>query len=475
MTVLLRGIFFLLLIGMTGPAMAAGERIALVIGNSSYKIGALPNPRNDALLMSATLKEAGFTVTELVDVGQDEMKRAIREFGRQLREDGVDAGLFYYAGHGVQVKGENYLIPVDAQIQDEDEVELEGVNVNAFLQVMNSSKSKINIVILDACRNNPFQASSRSLSRGLAPVDAPTGTFIAYSTAPGTTAADGDGTNSAYTAALASSIKGGGSQPIEGVFKDVRRAMIDGNTGQVPWEASSIVGDFYFKPQGVAQPQAADEVFVAWNAVKDSANSADYRSFLDTYGERNLFLKQQAERRLRDIESGTSAPAPGRGEPAKSHPDLDQRIAMLRKEEAPEPRPIAQRDGWTLYGYKDAGNVKCWAWRPPAKASPKGVVHAAVQFGIDKLGTQFTPSLIAPEELKLDAPAKAEVGGETFLATPAGNVAYFAFSDSGKELVRMLDGDVLKISATLTSGKTVSYEFATDGLPGVLKSMEACD
>ena len=180
-----------------------GTRIALVIGNSTYRhISRLENPDSDAELMTATLQKAGFKVTKLIDADQSTMKKAMLEFGRELR-GGADASLFYYSGHGVQVKAENYLIPVDASIKDEDEVGFQAIDVNAFLQTMDSSPSKVKIVVLDACRDNPFANQFRSASRGLASVTAPSGTYIAYSTAPGSVAEDGDGRNSPYTAALA--------------------------------------------------------------------------------------------------------------------------------------------------------------------------------------------------------------------------------------------------------------------------------
>ena len=223
-----------------------GSRIALVIGNSAYRnVSPLDNPDNDAELMTTTLEKAGFKVTKLINADQNTMKRAMLEFGRELR-DGADASLFYYSGHGVQVKAENYLIPVDASIKDEDEVGFQAIDVNAFLQTMDSSPSKVKIVVLDACRDNPYGNQFRSASRGLASVTAPSGTYIAYSTAPGSVAEDGDGKNSPYTAALAQFILQPGLK-IEEAFKQTRvQVMKSSDQKQVPWESSSLTGDFYF-------------------------------------------------------------------------------------------------------------------------------------------------------------------------------------------------------------------------------------
>ncbi len=236
---------------LAGGTAMAGKRVALVIGNSAYEnTASLKNPVNDANLMATSLEDAGFEVTKILDADFRTIKKAMLSFGRDLR-DNPEAGLFYYAGHGVQVRGENYLIPVNARISDEDEVDLEAININSFLRVMNSSSSSINIVVLDACRNNPFARSFRSVSRGLAPVDAPKGTYIAYATAPGDVAADSRGRNSSYSTALAKAIKTRGLT-IEQVFKQARRAVLEATSSrQVPWETSSITGNFYFHNQRI--------------------------------------------------------------------------------------------------------------------------------------------------------------------------------------------------------------------------------
>ncbi|PCH79726.1 MAG: hypothetical protein COB90_10680 [Hyphomicrobiales bacterium] len=159
-------------------AEAAASRVALVIGNSAYtNISSLRNPVNDALLMARTLEASGFTVTMVLDADQKTMKRAMLGFTRTLRKTSA-SGLFYYAGHGVQVNGENYLIPLGVDLQDQSEIEIEAINVNAFVRTMENTQNPINIVILDACRNNPFPGSTRSSSRGLADVRAPRGNCL---------------------------------------------------------------------------------------------------------------------------------------------------------------------------------------------------------------------------------------------------------------------------------------------------------
>jgi uncharacterized caspase-like protein len=171
-------------------------------------------------------------------------------------------GLFYYAGHGLQVKGRNFLVPVNAEIDREDEIEFTTLDVNIVLAKMDSAKNALNIVILDACRNNPFARSFRSVSRGLAQMDAPTGTFIAFATAPGSVASDGTGQNGLYTEHLLREMQKPGV-PIEQLFKQIRiGVMQDTNSQQIPWESSSMRGDFSFRA-GVPVAAAASQAVVA--------------------------------------------------------------------------------------------------------------------------------------------------------------------------------------------------------------------
>src|SRR6266550_1566102 len=233
-----------------------GKRLALVVGNGAYTSApALRNPPNDAREMAATLKGMGFDVTSGINTNQRNMKRLIREFGQKLKTGG--SGLFYYAGHGVQSKGRNYLIPIDADIQSEIEVEDAGVDVSLVLGYMDEAQNGLNIVILDACRNNPFARSFRSASGGLAQVDAPTGTLIAYATAPGRVASDGTGQNGLYTSELLKQMRVPGLSATE-MFMRVRAEVLK-QTGskQVPWEASSLVGTFYFTGASATSPAAA--------------------------------------------------------------------------------------------------------------------------------------------------------------------------------------------------------------------------
>ncbi|MCK9197720.1 MAG: DUF1566 domain-containing protein [Syntrophales bacterium] len=234
---------------------ATERRTALVIGNSNYSSSPLKNPVNDATDMAVALKRLGFEVILKKNVRHQEMEEAVEEFGKRLRKGGV--GLFYYAGHGVQVSGVNYLIPIGAKINKESDVKHHTVSAEKVLDEMAEANNGLNIVLLDACRDNPYARSMRSSSRGLAIISsAPEGTFISYATGPGQTAKDGEGKNSPYTAALLRNISRPGL-PIERVFKEVRSELSPFK--QTPWELSSLKGEFYFRP-GIAAEAPAPAV-----------------------------------------------------------------------------------------------------------------------------------------------------------------------------------------------------------------------
>jgi hypothetical protein len=290
-------LLLLLALGALGFAHAADKRVALVIGNAKYPSAPLKNPVNDARDMAAALRKLGFEVIERTDASQKEMNRAIAQFGGKLTADSV--ALFYYAGHGMQVRGKNYLIPVDAQIDSEASVRVEAVDVDGILDQLYASP--LNIVILDACRNNPFERRFRGGAGGLAQMEAPKGTLIAYATAPGKTAVDGAGRNGIYTLELLKLMQAPGL-PIEQVFKraraNVARATAD---NQIPWEASSLTGDFYFiaEPAGSAATAAragqsaspsappiteSPAIELAyWESIKDSKDAADFLAYLEKY------------------------------------------------------------------------------------------------------------------------------------------------------------------------------------------------
>ena len=224
--------------------LVSSERLALVIGNNAYQSAPLRNPVNDAEDMSSVLFGLGFNVTLKKNVDRRTLEDSIRQFGRQLRNGGV--GLFYFAGHGMQVEGRNYLIPIHARIESESDAKYEAVDAGFVLSKMEDAKNQLNIMILDACRSNPFSRNFRASEKGLSRMDAPTGSLIVYATAPGEVAADGPERNGIFTKHLIRHMQTP-NLPVEQVLKRVRIDVAsETHQRQIPWESSSLMGDFFF-------------------------------------------------------------------------------------------------------------------------------------------------------------------------------------------------------------------------------------
>ncbi|MGI9318762.1 MAG: caspase family protein [bacterium] len=265
-------------------SVSGEERIALVVGNGEYQtVDKLSNPVSDAKLITSKLENLGFKINLVTDTDLAGLKKAIAEFGRQLRAGGKDAtGLFYYAGHGVQSFGSNYLLPVDTQLSDAADLDLVAVEASTILRQMFSARNKTNVFILDACRNNPFSDIPDFGDSGLAEMKAPTGTFLAYATAPGNVALDGDGTNSPFTAALAQEMTDVGV-PIEQVFKQVRVRVLEQTQGaQTPWDTSSLTGQFYFaEPVVLSEDELLEQRM--WESARLSGDMLQLMLFIRTY------------------------------------------------------------------------------------------------------------------------------------------------------------------------------------------------
>jgi len=270
-------------LALAAPSLDSGPRVALVIGNAGYKTAPLANPLNDARAVSDSLRKLGFRVISLENASQKQMFEAVRQFG-DLLQGGV--GLFYYAGHGVQVKGRNFLVPVDAAIDREDEVPYKAFDVGQVLEKMESAKNPLNIVILDACRNNPFTRTARSGASGLAQMDAPTGSIIAFATAPGAEAADGNAGNGLYTSHLLRYLNTPGLK-VEDVFKRTRVAVKQSSNGrQIPWESTSLEGDFYFAGGSTAAPATATPANLdheMWQLVAEAGKPSAYQAYLERF------------------------------------------------------------------------------------------------------------------------------------------------------------------------------------------------
>jgi hypothetical protein len=258
-------------------AVHAENRLALVIGQSAYRaVTPLPNPANDARAMAQLLGDAGFEVLAAPDLTQDGLRQKLSEFAAHMADKGPDTvALVFYAGHGMQIDGENYLIPVDLDPKREADVPLQAVRLNDVLNTLNAVPSTARIVLLDACRNNPFPDINKTAGHGLAIVDAKigaAGTFISFSTSPGAESEDGDGADSPYTTALLKVAKEPGLS-IEEAFKRVRVAVNTATSGrQTPWDSSSLTSDFRFFGQAsdaAAKPAAAKRSVDDWrNALQ---------------------------------------------------------------------------------------------------------------------------------------------------------------------------------------------------------------
>jgi hypothetical protein len=285
-------LLFLLVINQL--TLASQNRIALVIGNSSYKNASLKNPVNDAMDMSQKLKKFGFTVKHLKNANQHQMEDAIRNFGTKLSQKN-SVGLFYYAGHGVQVNDRNYLIPIGARIEKVTDVKYQSVDAGRILDEMEVAGNGLNMMILDACRNNPFSRSfSRSHPRGLAKMHAPNGSIILYATSPGDIASDGNGRNGLFTEKLMQAMDEKGLK-IEDVFKKTA-IKVNQSSGkkQIPYFEGVILGDFYFNGsvtvnQAPLQLASADPDIASkmerdfWLAVQENPSKEMYEAYLTEY------------------------------------------------------------------------------------------------------------------------------------------------------------------------------------------------
>jgi len=299
----------LVCVSMTDVAYGQGRRIALVIGNGNYLQADLPklsNPTHDAEDIAKALRGFGFEVIERKNLTLEAMNRAIAEFGSKL--GGSDAALFYYAGHGIQVKNQNYLIPVNAKIESEASVPYQGVNLNQILDEMDNGKSGANIVMLDACRNNPISGKFRSgQSRGLAtPGSAPKGTVIVYATDPGNVASDGNGRNGLFTAGLLSAFKGK-DLSLDGVLT-AASAEVEVASGQTqtPYVngPKTLQKNFHFRV--TVDPGRGEIEKTFWTSIERSTDAADFEVYLQKYPQGSYVAL--AENRLKKLKADLRTP-----------------------------------------------------------------------------------------------------------------------------------------------------------------------
>jgi len=344
------------------------QRIALVIGNGDYKTSPLANPVNDANDMAAALERCNFTVMKTVNATRREIRRAIREFGSRIKSGGV--GLFYYAGHGIQVKGENYLVPIGAEVYNEAEVEDDCLKVSSVLRQMETADNRLNIIILDACRDNPFGRSFRSSNRGLAKMDAPTGSILAYATAPGSVAADGVSRNGLFTSKILEYMIAPRLE-IGKLFRQVRVAVMNASgKRQVPWESSSLTGEFYFTSERAITVKKRPP-----GKTEDSAELEKERERLERERQELDRLKAEIKREKLEVERKRLEAAKKKLAMVKRPPklkavkvndtdtDLFKRLLGLWKKESDEFPGYRLR----ITGHKGNLSVKLWDSRNTAK------------------------------------------------------------------------------------------------------------
>ncbi|MBI3376417.1 MAG: caspase family protein [Betaproteobacteria bacterium] len=264
-------------------------RFALVIGNSKYAEAPLRNPGNDAKAISGELMQFGFKAELQIDAGRAQMADAIQAFSNELaKSKGV--GLFYYAGHGAQLAWRNYLIPVDAAIDRLEDLRDKTVELNSLLQGLVKARNPMNVIILDACRDNPFGTKVPTEQKGLSQFDAPHGSLLAYATSPGTAATDGEGANGLYTENLLREIKVPEAK-IEDVFKRVRlNVRLKSEGQQIPWESTSLEEDFYFQPPRQTKALSEEELekqfeeeLAIWDQIKGAKEPAPIENYLRRY------------------------------------------------------------------------------------------------------------------------------------------------------------------------------------------------
>jgi Caspase domain len=401
----------------------AEKRVALVIGNSSYRnIAPLDNPQKDARLMADTLRSIGFELiggAAQIDLDKGQFDRVVQSFSRQL--PGADVSLFYYAGHGVQVRSSNYLVPIDASPVREADVDFQMVDVALVLHQMEGAGTRLNLVILDACRNNPFgDRALRGGARGLAQMVAPEGTLISYATQPGNVALDGDSGHSPYTAALAATVQKPGLDLFQ-TFNEVGLLVKHSTAGsQQPWVSSSpIAGTFYFsgpaKTNEVSpQVSTSSEAERAWNSIRDTQNTALLEDFVQHFG--GSFYGSLARARIDELRAKKLAAAP------TSQPEAP--IAIPPSMLGTKPRLLGQFGSWGAYTANAEGKKLCFAitgYSPSGSKTDnnKTYVFISARPGLN-VANEFSVTL--SYQVKEGAPgASAEIGGESYDLWGQGN------------------------------------------------------
>lgn len=317
-----------------------GAKQALVFGNGAYDGMELPNPPNDAKAMTSLLTEAGFTIDSRINASRAQMLEAIDRFARVIRQPGTKVAVFYYAGHGVQLDWRNYLVPVDAIVDKRSDIQARCADLNAFLGQLAEIKDKTFIVILDACRDDPFGNRYKPEARGLSQFDAPVGSLLGYATAPGKVASDGSGKNGLYTENLVRELSQRAGR-LEDALKRVRLNVRLASSGaQIPWETTSLESDVFLFGRAGAKLDAAElesaleQEIEDWSRIKSSTRADDWIAYLRKYP--NGKFAEVAQHRLDRL-----LPPPPQAAPAVAEPAAKPAAAAKTPSPSPQQEPAA--------------------------------------------------------------------------------------------------------------------------------------
>jgi hypothetical protein len=374
--------------GAGGPQLVKLPKIALVIGNAAYAQSPLKNPVNDAKGMGEALNSLGFEVTLRVDANRAAMRAVVEAYLEQLARRKC-VGLFYFAGHGVQIDWKNYLLPADAKVASNDDVQAQALDVTSMASGLARAGNALNLIILDACRDAPFGEGGKPAQRGLSQMDAPRSTLLAYATAPGNVASDGEGANGLYTENLLREIRVPDAK-VEDVFKRVRLAVRRSSGGaQIPWESTSLEDDYYFRPPPSLAPPTDEErtrrfaeELRLWEAVEKQAGAAPFEDYLRRYPSGNFC--ELAQFRLDRILAAEG----------------EKRVEVVVQKENPYAVPVARTDTRFRVGdtyISRASDLFTGAPQPSRKATVISISDTEVHFDNGRINDLLGNTRRAPD------------------------------------------------------------------------------
>lgn len=458
---------------LAGPA-AAQERVALVVGNGAYvNAKALPNPTNDAGDMAAVLRELGFSVVTGTNTSKVEFDQKVREFARAVRTAKVAA--FFYAGHGMQVAGKNYAIPIDAKLEGAADLAVETVDIDQVVSIMESDPNRVNLVFLDACRDNPLTRTfarnlpntrAASVGSGLNAIEAGRGTMIAFSTAPNKVALDGQGRNSPFTAALVKHIKTPGLDiafVMRRVTADVEKSS--GGT-QVPWVHASLISDVTLaagdakvatpSPQPSPSPAPGpsnDEV--AWNFVRGSDSIDELKRFKTTFP--NSKFRVEADTRIAALETMQRSKQP----PAVNQGASDGRIPLASL--SATPTQLGHYNAWKTFVVMRDGARECYAIAASELARGwSGPVLMITNRPSKKVRNEIS---MAQLEFRNETALTMQVKSRQIPMWVRGDSAWPKENDDETIVANMRSADDVRLWGTGKNGKPLEFKFSLKGFP----------